>query len=78
MDAKLCNNNANIVSFIFSGDIWVANIETGQELRLTFARSIGRDDAVSAGVPSFVMQEEFDRFTGYWWEPKLDCSEIGK
>jgi len=26
-------------------------------------------DALSAGVPSFVVQEEFDRFTGYWWQP---------
>jgi len=26
-------------------------------------------DALSAGVPSFVVQEEFDRFTGFWWQP---------
>ena len=26
-------------------------------------------DPVSSGVPSFVVQEEFDRYTGYWWEP---------
>ena len=25
--------------------------------------------AVSAGVPSFVAQEEFDRYVGYWWQP---------
>lgn len=24
---------------------------------------------MTAGVPSFVVQEEFDRYTGYWWEP---------
>lgn len=23
----------------------------------------------SAGVASFVVQEEFDRCTGYWWQP---------
>ena len=28
------------------------------------------NDPISAGVPSFVIQEEFDRFTGYWWEPR--------
>lgn len=27
------------------------------------------DNPRSAGVPSFVMQEEFDRYTGYWWQP---------
>lgn len=26
-------------------------------------------DPMTAGVPSFVVQEEFDRYTGYWWEP---------
>lgn len=27
------------------------------------------EDPKSAGVPSFVVQEEFDRYTGYWWQP---------
>lgn len=69
MDAKICSSNTNIISFIDNGDIWVANIVTGLEMRLTFVRSAGRDDAISAGVPSHVTQEEFERFTGYWWEP---------
>jgi len=29
------------------------------------------DDPLSAGVPSFVVQEEFDRYTGYWWQPQV-------
>lgn len=28
-----------------------------------------KDDPKSAGVATFVTQEEFDRFTGYWWSP---------
>lgn len=70
MDSKLCPSNANIVSFIHNGDIWVVNTFTGHEMRLTFVRSNTRDDAISAGVPAYVIQEEFDRFTGYWWEPR--------
>lgn len=27
------------------------------------------EEPLSAGVPSFVVQEEFDRYTGYWWSP---------
>lgn len=27
------------------------------------------DDPLWAGVPSYVMQEEFDRYQGYWWQP---------
>ena len=34
----------------------------------TGSRSI-KEDPLSAGVPSFVVQEEFDRYTGYWWQP---------
>ncbi|KAB0396890.1 hypothetical protein E2I00_009805, partial [Balaenoptera physalus] len=53
-------------------DLWVANIETGEEQRLTFCHkglSSVLDDPRSAGVATFVIQEEFDRFTGYWWCP---------
>ena len=25
---------------------------------------------VIAGQPSFIVQEEFDRYTGYWWQPQ--------
>ncbi|XP_065063849.1 dipeptidyl peptidase 9-like [Rhopilema esculentum] len=70
MDAKICHRNPDLISFIYHGDIYVANVHTGQELRLTFVRTLWCDDCVSAGIPSFVTQEEFDRFTGYWWEPK--------
>lgn len=42
-------------------------------LRLTHVHKGGnatlKEDPISAGVPSFVIQEEFDRFTGYWWQP---------
>ena len=32
-------------------------------------------DSRSAGVPSFVVQEEFDRYTGFWWQPKRELTE---
>jgi hypothetical protein len=31
-------------------------------------------DPMTAGAPSFVVQEEFDRYTGYWWEPVTEKS----
>jgi len=24
---------------------------------------------LSVGAPSFIIQEEFDRYSGYWWQP---------
>ena len=35
------------------------------------------EDPKSAGVPSFVVQEEFDRYTGYWWQPGKHKNETG-
>jgi dipeptidyl-peptidase 9 len=46
---------------------------SGSTLRLTYAHKGGRslaDDPLSAGIPSYVMQEEFNRYQGYWWQPK--------
>ena len=28
-------------------------------------------------MPSFVVQEEFDRYTGYWWEPVSTSGSAG-
>ena len=30
------------------------------------------EDPLSAGLPSYVMQEEFNRFTGFFWRPVHD------
>ena len=77
MDPKLSPLNPNIIAFIHHNDVWVSNVTTGQEKQLTWTRSglpqnSNVDEAVSAGVPSFVVQEEFDRYTGYWWRPKKE------
>lgn len=34
-----------------------------------------KEDPKSAGVATFVTQEEFDRFTGYWWCPAAHQGE---
>lgn len=34
-----------------------------------------KEDPKSAGVATFVTQEEFDRFTGYWWSPAAQQGE---
>uniref|UniRef100_A0A3P9J7H9 dipeptidyl-peptidase IV n=1 Tax=Oryzias latipes TaxID=8090 RepID=A0A3P9J7H9_ORYLA len=72
MDPKICPGDPEFIGFINNNDIWVTNIETGEEKRLTFCHKGAenpKDDPRSAGVATFVTQEEFDRFTGYWWSP---------
>ncbi|XP_027706777.1 dipeptidyl peptidase 9 isoform X1 [Vombatus ursinus] len=72
MDPKICPADPSFFSFINNNDLWVANIETGEEKRMTYCHkglSSVLEDPKSAGVATFVIQEEFDRFTGYWWCP---------
>lgn len=77
MDPKICPKNLDLVAFVHCNDIWVTNLMTQQECRLTFANKGLNSltaDPMTAGVPSFVVQEEFDRYTGYWWEPVTEKS----
>lgn len=78
MDPKLCPGNPDLVAFISNNDLCVANVPRVKDKRLTYAHNKGasrlQDNPMSAGVPSFVVQEEFDRYTGYWWQPLRPAS----
>ncbi|CAL8311753.1 dipeptidyl peptidase 9 isoform X4 [Gadus morhua] len=72
MDPKICPGHPDFIAFVNSNDLWMANIKSGEERRLTFCHKgldNVKEDPKSAGVATFVIQEEFDRFTGYWWSP---------
>ena len=53
------------VSFIRDRNLWVIDLASGKEVRLTGDGS----DTVGNGVAEFVADEEMDRHTGYWWAP---------
>lgn len=55
----------NYVSFIRNQNLFVLNIEKGNETQLT------KDGGglIKNGMSEFVAQEEMDRMTGYWWSP---------
>ncbi|EDW59775.2 dipeptidyl peptidase 9 isoform X2 [Drosophila virilis] len=75
LDPQICPQNSDLIAHISDCDIWVTHTLSGHEKRLTYTRSGRRtfaDDALSAGVPSYVMQEEFSRYQGYWWQPHSD------
>lgn len=55
----------NFISFIREQNLYVMNIETGQETALT--KDGGGD--IKYGMAEFVAQEEMSRMTGYWWSP---------
>uniref|UniRef100_A0A8D2LUP7 dipeptidyl-peptidase IV n=1 Tax=Varanus komodoensis TaxID=61221 RepID=A0A8D2LUP7_VARKO len=80
MDPKLCPADPNWIAFIHSNDIWISNLATKEERRLTFVHKEFtniEEDPKSAGVATFVLQEEFDRYTGHWWCPEAEAAADG-
>ncbi|BFF88851.1 dipeptidyl peptidase 9 [Drosophila madeirensis] len=75
LDPQICPQNSDMIAYISDCDLFVTHTLSGHEKRLTYTSS-GRhsypDDALSAGVPSYVMQEEFSRYQGFWWQPHSD------
>eukprot|EP00871_Galdieria_phlegrea_P004501 jgi/Galph1/5051/GphlegSOOS_G3766.1 len=63
MDPKW-SPDGHSISFVRNGDLWLLFVENGKELRLT--NTAEKENAVTCGVAEYVMQEEFDRYTGYW------------
>ena len=70
------------VACVRDGDLWVTEIESGLEHRLTHRE----DDEVSFGAAEFVAQEEMDRDHGYWWSfdsrrlafQRTDTRQVGR
>ncbi|XP_044012842.1 dipeptidyl peptidase 9 isoform X3 [Aphidius gifuensis] len=70
---QICPWDGALVAYTCSGDLYVSHLITGSSVRLTYSRKGGKslsEDPLTAGTPSYVMQEEFTRYIGYWWQPK--------
>lgn len=65
-DAKI-SPRGTYVSFIRDGAVYIIDLKTGEERRITPLAEPGA--ALSYGVAEFVAQEEMSRYTGYWWDP---------
>ncbi len=63
------SRTGRFVSYVRGGDLYVHDLHTGQEHRVT------RDGGgtVSSGLPEFIAQEEMHRFEGHWWSPDDRC-----
>ena len=62
--------NGRYVAYIRENNLYAKDLESGLERQL----SDGATDLIRNGIASFVVQEELDRFTGYW--PSPDASSI--
>ncbi len=63
-DPKL-SPKGGFVSFIRARELWVIDLASGEEIRLTHDAG----DTIANGIAEFVADEEMDRHTGYWWAP---------
>jgi dipeptidyl-peptidase-4 len=64
VDPKFAPDGKSI-SYVLDQDVYVNDLATGQEHRVTF----GGTEPVSHGLAEFVAREEMNRFSGYWWSP---------
>lgn len=62
------------VSFIRDQNLWLHDLETGENRALTTEGA----GPVSWGVAEFVAQEEMQRYTGYWWSPDGDKIAVAR
>lgn len=63
-DARI-SPDGNFVSFVREQNLYVTDLETGEETAITTEGG----GLISWGMAEFVAQEELDRRTGYWWSP---------
>ncbi|XP_049883213.1 dipeptidyl peptidase 9 [Pectinophora gossypiella] len=73
----MCPRAPELVAHAARGDIWLAGGGLRRPTRLTYACKGHEpdrlaDDPRQAGVPCYVTQEEFSRYTGFWWQPKSE------
>ena len=64
LDAKL-SPDGKLVSYVKGGDLYILDLATGKERRLT----TGGSERVTHGLAEFVAQEEMGRYDGSWWSP---------
>ena len=59
------SESGNYVNYVRGNELYVTDLTNGQERRLSF----GATETVRNATASFVVQEELNRFRGYWMSP---------
>uniref|UniRef100_A0A0A9VTT3 Dipeptidyl peptidase 8 n=1 Tax=Lygus hesperus TaxID=30085 RepID=A0A0A9VTT3_LYGHE len=70
---QICPSNPDLIAYVSNCDIWLSHEASGTSERLTYSHRGSRnlaDDPLSSGTPSYVIQEEFSRYQGFWWQPQ--------
>jgi dipeptidyl-peptidase 4 len=64
LDPKL-SPDGKLLSFVKAGDLYVLDLASNKERRLT----TGGSERLTNGLAEFVAQEEMGRYDGSWWSP---------
>ncbi|KAL3314450.1 dipeptidylpeptidase [Cichlidogyrus casuarinus] len=64
-------SNSDLAAIISGPNIFIGSLDSDSKwLNLTnYSKSI---EGVFAGTPAFAIQEEFNRYIGYWWRPRSE------
>ena len=73
MDPQFCPADPDLVSFVRDSAIWVTRVSTRMATELVPNPGSG----ISVGVPSYIIQDEFGRHSGYWWKEASDADGNG-
>lgn len=76
INPSICPTNANLVAYVSGGDLFVLNIETETEIQLTNNKIDQPNRKLTSGLPSYIVQEEFSRYVGFWWQPVKTTNSI--
>ncbi|CAH8631034.1 dipeptidylpeptidase [Schistosoma haematobium] len=64
----MCPFNSDFIVCLSNENIYIGYIPTNTWIPVT---NHTNNSGLSAGFPPFVVQEEFDRYVGYWWRPTM-------
>lgn len=64
IDIQICPHNQDLISYVLDDNLWIQDLSTKKEIKLTNTAA-----PLKSGVPSYAVQEEFNRYSGYWWYP---------
>lgn len=71
MDPKFCPADPDLVSFVRDNSLWVSRVSSG----VTWELAVADKSTVSIAMPSYIIQEEFSRYSGYWWRESRSTAE---
>lgn len=68
-DYQTCPSNPDLLAFNCAGSLWCINLKSSDTKKLTYLpKEVRRDDCFLVAKPSRLMEEEFNRKSGYWWQ----------